>query len=83
MASRYRNSENCALTGVQGAELIRQSGTCQPIGEVYKARDGWKAYAGYSLPAEFRGTWDLKTQAVFAINEADRLHNRGSYHGPI
>jgi hypothetical protein len=83
MASRAQNSEGCALTGVVGAELIRRFGDYQPIGEVYKAHDGWKAYAGYTLPTEFRGTWGLKTEAIFAINEADRLQNRGSYHGPI
>lgn len=71
------------LTGMPNAKLIRRSGDCQPIGEVYKAKDGWKAWAGYELPAEFRGTWDYQTEAIFAINEADRLHNRGSYVGSI
>lgn len=80
------NSQNCALTGVQGAELIRRSGDMQPIGEIYKATDGWKSWAGYELPAEFRGTWGLRTEAIFAINEADRLHKgeiEGGYLGPI
>jgi hypothetical protein len=81
--ARYQNSENCALTGVSGAELIRRSGDCQPIGEIYKGQDGWKSYAGYELPAEFRGTWDLRVDAIFAINEADRLQNRGTYYGAI
>ena len=81
--SRYPNSEGCALTGVQGADLIRRPGDMQPIGEVYKGHDGWKSYAGYNLPTEFCGTWDLKVEAVAAINNADRLHNRGSYVGPI
>lgn len=83
MGYRHHNAEKCALTGVQGAFLVRRSGDMQPLGEVYKAKDGWKSYAGYELPAEFRGTWDLKTEAIAAINEADRLHNKGEYHGPI
>jgi hypothetical protein len=68
------NSMNGALSGVPNSTLIRESGTCKPIGEVYKAADGWKSWAGYEIPAEFRGTWDLKTEAVFAINEANRLY---------
>jgi hypothetical protein len=71
------------LTGMRGAKLIRRSGDSQPIGEVYKGRDGWKAYAGYELPTEFRGTWPYRHEAIAAINEADRLHNRGTYIGPI
>ncbi len=69
------NSEKCALTGVAGAELVRD-GRMQPIGEIYKSElDGhWHAWAGYDIPAEFRGSWKLRTEAVFAINEAHRLY---------
>ena len=81
--SRHPNPYNCALTGVQGAQLVRRAGDCQPIGEVYKSHDGWVAWAGYELPAEFRGTWDLKVEALAAINQADVLHNKGVYYGEI
>jgi hypothetical protein len=70
------------LTGVKDAQIIRRS-DATPIGEVYKYGREWKAYAGYEIPTEFRGTWILKTQAIFAINEADRLYKGETYVGSI
>jgi hypothetical protein len=63
-----------ALTGIGTATLIRRSGDCQPIGEVYKCPyDGlWKSWAGYEIPAEFLGSHDRKVEAVAALNYADR-----------
>ncbi len=81
--SRHPNPYKGALSGVSTAQLVRRSGDCQPIGEVFRHEGGWKAYAGYELPAECRGTWDLKVEAIAAINQADTLHNRGTYYGPI
>lgn len=70
-----KNTMHGALSGVASAKLIRSRFTHAPIGEVYKGLDGlWKSYAGYELPAEFRGSWGLQTEAVFAINEAERLY---------
>lgn len=66
------------LTGVKDAQIIRRSNAV-PIGEVYQYRGEWKAYAGYELPTEFCGTWHLKVEAIFAINEADRLYRHGTY----
>jgi hypothetical protein len=80
------NAMNCALTGVRGATLVRRPGTMQPIGEVYKSADGWRSYAGYDIPTEYRGTWDYKVEAVAAINEADRLYKQelnGGFVGSI
>jgi hypothetical protein len=68
------------LSGFETAKLIRRPGSCQPIGEVYKAKDGWKSWAGYEIPTEFRGTWALQTEAIFAINEADRLYRDETRH---
>jgi hypothetical protein len=82
-----KNSMNGALTGVTDSKLIRSNSNHGPIGEVYKGTDGlWKSWAGYDLPTEFRGSWDLQTEAVFAINEAERLYSgelEGGYVGSI
>ena len=58
-----------------GTTIVRTSTGGPRIGEVYRAADGWKAYAGYILPAEFRGTWDHKTEAIAALHDAARLYD--------
>ena len=55
--------------------IVRTSTGGPRIGEVYRTDAGWKAYAGYSLPTEFRGTWTHKSDAIAAVHDAARLYD--------
>ena len=78
---KRKNHMNCALTGVATAQLV-YAADHRVIGETYKKDKFWYAWAGYDLPAEFRGSWDYKVEAIAAINEANRL-SRVSYVGEM